>query len=152
MTANNVIMSVGTVISVSAAQPATENQAGYEALSFTVIGEVTNIGEAGGTAQVQSFTPVGSGIVHKRKGSIDYGTQSLTIAKDAADAGQVLLQAGFDGAAKDTIHSFKIAEPNSGDVAYFQGLISSFTTQRGDANTILSHNCNVDRTSATVVV
>ena len=152
MTAANVIMSVGTIVSVSAAQPATEDQAGYEALSWTAIGEVTSIGEAGGTAQVQTFTPVGSGIVNKRKGSIDYGTQSLQISKDAADAGQVLLLAGFDGAARDTVHSFKIAEPNSGDVAYFQWLISSCTTNRGDANTILIHNCNVDRTSATVVV
>ena len=152
MTAANVEMSVGSIVSVSAAQPATEDQAGYEALTFTEIGEVTSIGESGGTAQISSFTPVKSGVVNKRKGSIDYGTMSLSIAKDASDAGQVLLKAGFDGAAKETIHSFKIEESVSGEVTYFMGLISSFTTARGDANTILSHNSNIERTSAAVVV
>ena len=152
MSAVNVILSVGTVISVSAAQPATENQAGYEALTWSVVGEVTDVGESGGTAQITSFTPVASGVVNKRKGSIDYGTMSLSIAKDVADAGQVLLKAGFDGVARNTVHSFLVAEPDSGDEAYFMGSISSFTTVRGDANAVIAHNCNIERTSITVVV
>lgn len=152
MSAVNVKLSVGTVISVSAAQPATEDQAGYEALTYTVVGEVTDIGESGGSAQVTTFTPVASGTVNKRKGSIDYGTMSLAIAKDATDAGQVLLKAGFDGVARNTVHSFLVAEPDSGDEAYFMGSISSFTTVRGDANAVMSHNCNIERTSVTVVV
>ena len=152
MTAVNVALSVGTVVSVSAAQPATEDQAGYEALTWTVIGEITDIGESGGTATITTFTPVASGVVNKRKGSIDYGTMALSIAKDAADAGQVLLKAGFDGSARNTVHSFKVAEPDSGDEIYFMGSISSFTTVRGDANAVMAHTCNVERTSIAVVV
>ena len=151
MTAANIDMSVGTIISVDAAQPATEDQTGYEALTYVAIGEITNIGESGGTATVTTFTPVNSGTVNKRKGSIDYGTMSLEIAKDASDAGQVDLKAGFDGAQKQTVHSFKVVDA-SGDAAYFMGLISSFTTSRGDANTVISHNCNIERTSITVIV
>jgi len=150
MTANNVGISLGTTVSISASQPATEDQAGYEALTYTEVGEVTNIGEGGGTAQITNFVPVKSGIVHKRKGSRDYGTQSLEIAKDATDVGQVALQSGFDGANKDIIHSVKLDDGD--EVVYFQGLISSFTTVRGDANTIISHNCNIERTSASVDV
>lgn len=152
MTAANVILSVGTVISASATQPAAETSAGYEALTYTVIGEITDIGESGGTATITTFTPVASGVVNKRKGSIDYGTMSLAIAKDAADAGQILLKAGFDGATRNTVHSFLVAEPDSGDEAYFMGSISSFTSVRGDANAVISHNCNIERTSITVVV
>ena len=150
MTAANVKLSVGTTISVSAGPTAAETAVGYEALTFTDIGEVINIGESGGNAQITPFTPVDSGVVNKRKGSIDYGTLALQIAKDAADAGQVILKAGFDGAARDTIHSFKIVD-GSGDTFYFMGIISSFTTARGDANTIISHNCNVERTSVTII-
>lgn len=152
MSSVNVKISVGTVVSVSAAQPATEDQVGYEALTWAEIGEVTNLGESGGTAQVSQFTPLASGTVNKRKGSIDYGQVAMTIAKDAADAGQVLLKAGFDGSDRGTIHSFLIAEPDSGDETYFMGVITSFTTISGDANTVIEHNCNVDRTSAEVVV
>ena len=152
MTAANVALSVGTVVSVSAAQPATEDQIGYEALTWTVVGEVTDIGESGGTAQVTNFTPVASGVVNKRKGSIDYGTMALAIAMDTADAGQIILKAGFDGATRNTVHSFLIADPDSGDEGYFMGSISSFTTIRGDANTVMSHACNVERTSIKVVV
>ena len=152
MTATNVALSVGTVVSVSAAAPASEDQTGYEALAWTVVGEITDLGEFGGTAQVTTFTPVASGVVNKRKGSIDYGTMPLAIAKDAADAGQIILKAGFDGAHRNTVHSFRIAEPDSGDVAYLMGSISSFTTTRGDANMVMSHNCNVEVTSESVVV
>ena len=152
MSAVNVSLSVGTVISASAAQPATEDATGYGALSWTVVGEVTDIGESGGTASITTFTPVASGVVNKRKGSIDYGTMSLAIAKDAADTGQILLKAGFDGAQRNTVHSFLIAEPDSGDEAYFMGSISSFTTVRGDSNAVMAHNCNIERTSITVVV
>lgn len=152
MTAVNVGLSVGTVIAASAASPATEDQAGYEALAWTVIGEITDIGESGGTATITTFTPVASGVVNKRKGSIDYGTMALSIAKDAADTGQILLKAGFDGAQRNTVHSFRVAEPDSGDEAYFMGSISSFTTIRGDANAVMAHTCNIERTSITVVV
>ena len=150
MSAVNVEISVGTTVGLVAAQPATEDAAGYGALTFVTVGEVTNIGESGGSAQVATFTPVESGTVNKRKGSIDYGTASLSIAKDASDAGQVLLKAGFDGTDRSTIHSFAITE-DGGEVTYFMGLISSFTTARGDANTVLSHNCNIERTTIAVV-
>ena len=149
MTAVNVEISQGTVIGASATQPATENIAGYVALTYTDIAEVTNFGESGGTATVTSFTPVNSGVVNKRKGSKDYGTMSLSLASDIADAGQILLKAGFDGAQEQTIHSFEITD-NAGNITYFMGLISSFTTVRGDANAIISHNCNIERTSIAV--
>jgi len=150
MSANNVDITLGTTVSVSAAQPATENQAGYEALSWIVVGEVTNIGEAGGTAEIPTFTPVASGVVHKRKGSRNYGTQSLELAKDSTDVGQIALQSGFDGANAAVIHSVRLNDGT--EVSYFQGLVGSFTTVRGDANTIISHNVNLERTSAQVDV
>ena len=149
MTATNVQISQGTTVAASATQPATEDIAGYVALTFTDVGEVTSFGESGGTATVASFTPVASGVVNKRKGSKDYGTMSLGMASDIADTGQILLKAGFDGAQEQTIHSFEITE-NNGDITYFMGLISSFTTVRGDANAIISHNCNIERTSISV--
>ena len=146
MTAANVQISQGTTIGVAAAVPATEDIVGYAALTFVEVGEVLNYGSSGGTAQVATFTPVNSGVVNKRKGSKNYGTMALKLASDIADAGQLLLQAGFDGVDEQTIHSFELTD-NAGNIDYFMGVISSFSTERGDANTIVGHDCSIERTT-----
>jgi len=149
MTASNVIIASGTTVSVSANEPATYDGTGFGALSFTAVGEVLSLGEFGGSAQVQTFTPLATGIVNKRKGSIDYGTANMSIANDEADAGQIILKAGFDGAQRNTIHSFKV-ENSDGDIAYFTGMISSFSTVTNDSNTIITVNCNIELTNSVV--
>lgn len=149
MTASNVQIASGTVVSVSVAEPATYDSAGFAALSWTAIGEVLSLGEFGGSAQIQTFTPLATGIVNKRKGSIDYGTANMSIANDEADAGQVILKAGFDGAQRSTIHSFKI-ENDNGDIGYFTAMVSSFSTVTNDSNTIITVNCNLELTNSVV--
>lgn len=143
MASANVKLSVGTVVSVAAAVPATYDATGFAALTFTAIGEVTNLGEFGGSAQITQHIPLATGIVAKRKGSIDYGTMAMQIGKDIVDAGQVLLKAGFDGAAAYDVHSFKITDVD-GNIAYFTGLVGSFTKVFNDANTVAGVNCNVE--------
>lgn len=143
MSSANVKLSVGTIVSAAHATPATYDATGFGALTYTVIGEVTNLGEFGGSAQITNHTPLATGVVAKRKGSIDYGTMAMQIGKDVSDAGQILLKAGFDGANKYDQHSFKIVDAN-GDISYFTGLIGSFTKVFNDANTVAGVNCNIE--------
>lgn len=149
MAASNVQIATGTVVSIVASEPATYDSAGFAALTFITVGEVLSIGEFGGSATVATFTPLNSGTVNKRKGSIDYGTATMSIADDESDAGQILLKAGFDGAARNTIHSIKI-ENDNGDVAYFVALVTSFSTVTNDANTVITVNCNLDLTNSVI--
>lgn len=139
----DVALSVGTQIFVVAAEPATYDTAGFAALSYTEVGEVENLGEFGGTSSITNFTPLATGVVKKRKGSIDYGTITASIGRLVGDAGQGVLKLGFDGAAKYTVHSFKIVS-SDGAIAYFTGVISSFTKSVNDANSVNMVNCNIE--------
>lgn len=142
-------LAVGTTIEASASEPATYDSAGFAALSFTPIGDVESIGEFGGSAEVSTFVPLDTGTVKKKKGSIDYGTINLSIGRLDGDAGQDLLKAGFDGAQRNTVHSFKVTN-NDGTIAYFTGLITSFTRQVNDANAVFRVMCNVELDNSVV--
>lgn len=135
--------SLGTVVAVSTSAPATYDETGYEALTYTTVGEVTNVGEFGASAAVVNHDPLGLGYTVKRKGQINYGALSLQMARDITDAGQVLLKAGADGAAKYTIHTWKITH-QSGLVQYFTGMVFSYTTNIGGTNQIVGASVTIE--------
>jgi len=143
---SDVFTTLGTVLSVVAGVPATYDDTGYEDLTYAAVGEVGDLGEFGGTREVVTFTPVDTGIVAKRPGSIDYGQMSLQIARDAADTGQVALQSALDGAEAGNVHSFELVDRN-GDTLFFTGIVSSFTYNAGSANTMFGGSCTIDLTS-----
>lgn len=53
--------SLGITIAVTTSAPATEDEAGYEALTYTNIGEVVNIGEIGPSAAVVNHDAIDKG-------------------------------------------------------------------------------------------
>jgi len=143
---SNVFTTLGTTLAVVAGEPASFDDIGYEGLTYAKVGEVGDLGEFGGTREVVTFTPVDTGVVAKRPGSIDYGEMSLQIARDATDAGQQALQEALDGAESGNVHSFELTDRN-GDKVYFTGIVSSFTYNAGSANTIFGGNVTVNLTS-----
>ena len=148
---SDVFTTLGTVLSVVAGVPATYDDTGYEDLTYAAVGEVGDLGEFGGTREVVTFTPVDTGIVAKRPGSIDYGQMSLQIARDAADTGQVALQSALDGAESGNVHSFELVDRN-GDTLFYTGIVSSFTYNAGSANTMFGGSCTIDLTSKPLAV
>ena len=148
---SNVFTTLGTTLSVVAGVPASFDASGYEALTYVAVGEVGDLGEFGGTREVVTFTPVGTGIVAKRPGSIDYGQMSLQIGRDAADVGQIALQSALDGAESGKVHSFELVDRN-GDTLFYTGIVSSFTYNAGSANTIFGGSCTIDLTSKPLAV
>lgn len=143
MSVGDIKLSVGTSISVAPEVPANYTLGGFGGLDYTEVGEVQSIGEFGGTATITNFIPLKSGIVKKRKGSIDYGTAAMVIGELAGDEGQAMLKDGFDGPERNTVHSFKLVDQD-GEVAYFTGVIASFTKNVGDANTVTTVSCNIE--------
>ncbi len=103
--------SATTTLQISAGVPATFNQAGYAALSFTTVGEITNFGEFGREFTLVTHNPVATRGTQKLKGSFNEGTMNLTLGLDTDDAGQVLMKAA---ALSDSLYAFKITVP-SGD-------------------------------------
>ena len=136
--------STGTLLGVSAASPATYNQAGYEALTFTDVGELIDLPEYGPSVQVVESNPLATGITEKFNGFINYGSLSLGLDLDLDDAGQTILEAGVPvPPAQFTPHSFKITFPD-GTVEYFEGGIFSYTRSAGTSNSMLGSTVLVE--------
>jgi len=143
------ILSAGSGFFVSPSKPTASTETAYELLTWTEIGQVESLGNFGGSAQMTEFTPLKSGVVQKLKGSKNYGQVSCVMAEDIADAGQILLKAGFDGAAEYTVHSFKVVN-SDGAIKFFTGLIGSFEYQTGGSNDVRKVSCNVEVNSKPV--
>ena len=139
----DVITFAGATISVSAGTPATYDSAGFAALTFTAVGELVSLGDRGRTYTDVSYTTLADRGTAHLKGSYDEPETPFEIGADRDDAGQVIMKAA---STSDSAHAFKVAYSN-GEVDYFQGLVFSYVTGGGDANTIrmVTANIRIDR-------
>lgn len=140
------ISNKGTTIAISASLPATYDGSGYAALSYTLIGEVTDIGELGVVNDLITHQPIDSGIKFKFKGGYDVGQLQLKMAKAVSDAGQVIMTTA-NGSAND--YSFHIITPDGRDY-YFTAKVMSLKTMIGAINKIVELSSTVEITNPIV--
>lgn len=134
----------GTLIAVSAAAPATFNAAGYTALTFSAIGEITDGGAHGRTYAEITHQPIGTRGTAKLKGSFSEGTKTLQLAIDDTDPGQVILKTAV---LSDAPFSFKVTY-QGGAIDYFQALVMSFEKATAGVDSILSATVQLSLTSS----
>lgn len=146
--ASNAFTSAGTVVSMSDALPATEDTAGYEALSYTAIGEISDVGELGRQYDLVTFNPISTRETVKRKGSYNQGQLTLQMARYPSDAGQTILRAAE---ASDNNYSFDL-ELQDGTNLYFQGQVMGYKTTVGNTNQITMATAVVEITTDIVEV
>lgn len=133
---SDVVSSVGTIVSVSASAPATYDATGFAALTWSACGELADLPAFGAEAALATHTPLKTGIVAKRRGSLNYGSVTLTMALSEVDAGQGILQTkGSAAAGQSASVSVKVALVN-GDIQYFTAQVMSFKTNVGNADAI----------------
>lgn len=140
--------SAGTTLKISAATPATFDAAGYGALTYTNIGEITNLGEFGREYSLITHNPIANRGTVKRKGSFNEGTMSLQLGLDKNDAGQILAKSA---SVSDDDYSFEITTQN-GDKYYFQAQVMSFKIGLGEVNSITSASINLEITTSSTGV
>lgn len=124
----------GSTLAISAGDPATEDEDGYDALTFTEIGGIEKIGGIGSVFAKVEFQPL-KGPKQKHKGSVDYGSLNPTLAHDDDDAGQTLLRTAADDATS-ALYSFEATYP-SGAKRYFQGRVFGYPENIDGADTIV---------------
>jgi hypothetical protein len=146
-----VLTSTGTKLSVVAAVPATFTEAGFDALTFVEVGEVTSIPEFGPNVQVVTHEPLATGVTEKYKGFINYGSLALEAAYDDGDAGQGVMSDAVTGATQNDEHSFKI-EMQDGSVRYFTGKVFSYTENPGAANSMVACSMQLEINSPVLKV
>lgn len=133
--------SAGTTIALSAAAPATYNEAGYEALTFTTIGGVTDLGQIPSKVfQLVEVFFVASRGKAKSKGGFDLGSQTIVFAVNLDDAGQALVDAATDS---DSSYSVKIAHPTEGTI-YARALIMGGPISYGDVNSPSTRSLTIE--------
>lgn len=133
--------SAGTTIGLSASQPATYNEAGYEALTFTTIGSVTDLGEIPSKVfELVTLYYVASRGQSKAKGGYSLGSQTIVYALDGDDTGQALVDTASDA---DAAYSVKISHPTLGDI-YAQALVMGGPKTYGDVNTAATRSVTLE--------
>ena len=136
--------SAGTTLKISANAPATFNVAGYSVLTYTAVGEITDLGEFGREFTLVTHNPVGSRGTQKFKGSFNEGTMNLSLGLDTDDAGQVLMKAA---SLSDGPYSFEVTTQN-GDTYYFQAMVMSFKVGVGSVDSITTATCTLELTTS----
>jgi hypothetical protein len=139
----------GTKVSISAGVPATYNQAGFAALTYTEIGEITSVpGSGGRTYEDVSYNVVSRRATEHRKGTFDEAEQTMEVVVVREDAGQILAEEALDS---DDYYAFKI-EYSDGEISYYQAMMTGFEGAGGDANTMRMATMTFRRSSQGTVV
>ena len=138
----------GTRIGISATLPTTWDEAGYAALSFTNIGEITDGGEHGRTYAEVTHMPIDKRSTQKFKGSFNEGTKTLQLAVNDADAGQVIVKAAL---LSDNDYAFKV-EYQDGSIDYFPAKVMSFSKAATSVDSIRSATVQLSITTSSTGV
>lgn len=120
--------------------PASQTLVALQAVSYTDIAEVTDIGEFGRTYNLVTHNPLGDRITVKRKGSINNGTIQLQMAYAPADPGQTLLATAVDS---DSSYSYRVTIQD-GTNFYFTGQAMGRPIQVGGVDSITASTCNIE--------
>lgn len=135
--------SAGATLALSASAPATYDETGYEALTFTTVGKITDLGERPEkTFEVVTVNYVASRGAVKAKGGFNLGSQTITVTVDPDDTGQALVDTATDA---DTAYSVKIDHPNLG-TRYARALVMGGPTSYGDVNTPATRQITLEYT------
>ncbi|MDG4650115.1 hypothetical protein P6F26_16830 [Roseibacterium sp. SDUM158017] len=141
----------GVIVEVSAADPATFDKAGYNALTYTAVGGFDNIGEIGDGYEAQAFDSITDGRIPYR-GILDAGEIDANMADDVTDAGQVILKAAFDAAkgATEEVISMRVRD-QSGNYTACQIMVVTWRRAFGGANDIIRRAAQLRIIPGTVV-
>jgi hypothetical protein len=148
MAIENIQTAAGTTFKVSASLPATVDAAGFGALTYTLVGEVTDAGEVGGSYGEATHTPLDSRLVQRLKTSFDAGTQTVQLAVSDSDAGQGILLTALHS---DDNIAVEITLPDDTKI-YYIGLVTSFPYNIGSVDTIVNTSVTMAINSKPLVV
>lgn len=143
-----VMTSAGSTLAISTSLPATIDQAGFAALTYTAIGEIVDLGEFGKEFNLVTHTALGQRQTKKFKGSFNNGALQLQMGRDTTDAGQTALRTAL---ASDNSYSFRVVLQN-GTTLYFTAKVMSYRTVVGSVDQITGATTAVEIDSEIVEV
>jgi len=148
VTSADLVTIAGGKLYISAGLPATNDTAGFEALSFTEVGGCTDLPSVGASANLVSYDLLSEGYTSKRKGQKQYGAGTSNFATVPTDAWQILVAAAV---LSDNEYSFKV-EYSNGAIDYTVGLVMGAPKNNGTADTVQANAMAVEWTGVLVEV
>ena len=142
------LTNIGTVVSVSAALPATENDTGYGALSWSEVTGVSSLGELGASFEILNHVDLKDGVTRKAKGAKNNGDPALQYRVEEGDAGQGILITALDS--PDPI-SIKVTRA-SGRIQYCQAIVAGAPDSEATAGAVNMRSTNLGVTSNIIEV
>ena len=130
---NCALSSIGMIFEVSSTEPATQDPAGFAALTYTKVGVLLTFPVVGGTADITSSDPLETGQRCKSQGVIDWGQLPLESLYVEGDAGLEIMHQGLNGTFKGQDMAYKGTYPN-GAIRYYRGFVSASTETVGSAS------------------
>lgn len=140
MAVQNVRTSAGSKLLICAARPATYDAAGFQALAFKEIAEITDLAELGREYNQATHSPLATRRIVKRKGSFNDGSLTVPMARDMNDEGQVLLKAASQS---DDSYSYCIRLQDASS-HYFTAQCMSFKLNVGSVDSITAHTAQLE--------
>lgn len=147
--ATQFITPAGSTIGFSATLPATDDQAGYEALTFTQLDLPTSLGTVGATDNIVNYTALFDAIVQKNQGSRDYGTQEVPMAYSTeSNAAVELLETAWE--ARNSV-AVELTLPD-GAIRYYTVKCDGIREEIGEADSVLGANTTLHITTKVIKV
>lgn len=112
----------GTCVSVSAAAPATFDEAGFAALTYDQVGELETFPEFKITHAAVTFTNLCTGVTDTSKGAAEAINIDIGLAMDRSDAGQAIMSTARASLTAQV--SIRVTE-SDGATLYFRALVMS---------------------------
>jgi hypothetical protein len=124
----------GVTLGITANVPASHDKTGFSALTFTAVGELTNVGEFGKEFALVTHNPLSTRGTKKGKGSFNNGTLNPTLALDPSDGGQALMEAALES----DENYFFVVTLQDGTPFYMKGLVMSFKPNIGGVDDVVT--------------
>ena len=133
----------GAIIEIGSATPATFDKAGYDLLTWTEIGEVSNIsGDLGKVFSLATFNLLKERGIIKRKGSYNNGSINVEYGYHRSDNGQAAL---VTAANADATYPFKITlEDADTTEIFFMAMPMGAPINIGGADDFLTSSVNLE--------
>lgn len=140
MSVENVRTSAGSKLLVNPSRPVTYDAAGFQALAWVEVAEITDLGEFGREYNPVTHQPLATRRTIKRRGSFNDGSITLPMARDSGDAGQAMMNGALDS---DDSYSYCI-ELQDGSRFYFTAQCMSFKTNVGGVDSITGKSAQLE--------
>ena len=136
----SIMTSAGSTLGIATGVPATYDAAGFGALTYVTVGEVTDLGQNGREYVAVNHSPVGSRRTVKLKGSYHSGAMQIKMARDTTNLGQIAMKAAL---LSDSDFSFKITLQDLTKV-FFTGKVSVYKLAVGTVDQVTAQDATIE--------